>query len=274
MADVRLVDGHVHVVSDDEVAYPLDPSTSMRAVTGEWYRTHPVSVERLLAEMDEAGVDRAVLVQAVSAYQWDNRYAADSARRFPSRLSSVAAIATAGEDPAGAARAAVARDGMRGIRWFVVHGQHALDEPRSVWDAAHDLGVPVVMTILADRLEELAHTLAVVPPVQVALDHCAFADFSKGVPDDLAELARFSNLSLKVSTITLDLMAEHGDVADGVVELASVFGAHRMMWGSDYSQTHDRTYQELTAYARAAGAKLTDDQRIQVLGRNALSLWW
>jgi hypothetical protein len=97
-----------------------------------------------------------VLVQAVIAYRWTTGTRADSARRFPDRLS--------------------------------------------------------------------ANTLAVVPPLHVALGHCAFADFLKGVPDDLAELARSPNLSLKVSTITLDLMAEHGDVADGVAELAAVFG--------------------------------------------------
>ena len=274
MPDLALVDTHVHVVSPDEERYPLDPSASMSAVTGEWYRTHPVSVEKLLQEMDEAGVARAVLVQAVSAYQWDNSYAADSARRFPDRLSSVAAIDMAGDNPAGAARAAVVRDGIRGIRWFAVHGAGALDQPRAVWDTAHELGAPVVMTILSDRLDELANTLAVAPPVQVALDHCAFADFSKGVPDDLAELAGFPNLSLKVSTITLDMMGEHGDIADGVAELAAVFGADRMMWGSDYSQTHGRPYHELAAYARVAAEKVSDDARDQFLAGTASTQWW
>jgi len=93
------------------------------------------------------------------------------------------------------------------------------------------------------------------------------------VPSDLAELARFSNLSLKVSTITLDMMAEHGDVADGVAELAAVFGADRMMWGSDYSQTHDRPYPELAAYARASAAKLNDEGRVRFLGANARARW-
>ena len=80
-----VVDTHTHVVSDDEAAYPLNP----RGTTGPWYREDPCSVERLLSLMDESGVDRVVLVQGMSAYGTDNRYTADSARRFPQRCTSV-----------------------------------------------------------------------------------------------------------------------------------------------------------------------------------------
>ena len=58
-----------------------------------------------------------------------------------------------------------------------------------------------------------------------------------------------------------------------VDRLAEAFGAERLVWGSDYPQTHDRTYAELVALGRDACAGLTGSDRARVLGENALRLW-
>jgi predicted TIM-barrel fold metal-dependent hydrolase len=225
----------------------------------------------LLELMDASGVDAAVLVQAISAYRNDNRYCAESARRFPERCTSVACIDVAGKDPIGAARHVVQDERMRGIRW-VAFRDGGLQEPRSLWDEIATLGVPVVVTILADRLEELLAAIPNIPPIPLALDHCAFADFSHGVPDTLSALAAFPNLFLKVSSNALDLMAAHGDPADSVADLAARFDG-RLMWGSDYSQTHDRPYAELVEWGRKGGAKLSAEHRAGYLGENAVRMW-
>ena len=261
------VDTHVHVISDDDARFPLDPS----GVTGAWYRDDPCSVERLLGLMDDSGVDAAVLVQAISAYKHDNRYCAESARRFSERCTSVACVDLAGADPVRAARQVVRDEGMRGIRWVAIT-EGGLQEPRAVWDEIVTLGVAVVVTILADRLAELAATIPTLPPIPLALDHCAFADFSHGVPDALGALAAFPNLFLKVSSNALDLMAEHGDPAEVVAELAARFDG-RLMWGSDYSQTHDRPYANLVDWGRSATTKLSNEHRAGYLGENALTMW-
>ncbi len=52
-----------------------------------------------------------------------------------------------------------------------------------------------------------------------------------------------------------------------------VFGAERLVWGSDYPQTHDRTYAELVDLGRASCAALSESDRDEVLGGNALRLW-
>jgi L-fuconolactonase len=261
------VDTHVHVISSDEERFPLDPS----GVTGPWYRDDPCSVGRLLNLMDDAGVDAAVLVQPFSAYQFDNRYCAYAARQHPERCTSVAYIDLSADDAIEAMEHVVLREGMRGIRWVSIQ-EEGLGGPE-LWKAIADLGVPTVVTILADRLEELAETIPTIPPIPLALDHCGFADFSKGIPDALGALSDFPTLHLKVSTNALDRMAEHGDPSECVADLAARFGAHRLMWGSDYSQTHDRLYPELVEWGRRACARLSDDDRAQVLGESALSLW-
>jgi L-fucono-1,5-lactonase len=264
-----VVDTHTHIVSDDEETYPLHP----RGTTGPWYREDPCSVERLVSLMDESGVDRVVLVQGMSAYGTDNRYTAASARRYPKRCTSVGYLDLAGTDPEGELRRLVQVERMRGLRWVSLFDGQPLEEPAAVWRAAVALGIPVVVTILADMLPTLADALPRLPAIPLALDHCAFADFAGGVPDELAALAEFPNLHLKVSSNVLESAEPHGDVRELVCELASRFGAHRLMWGSDYSQTHDHPYPELVARQRHAASRLSDEDRDRYLGGTALTLW-
>jgi predicted TIM-barrel fold metal-dependent hydrolase len=267
---VRQIDTHTHVVAEDETTYPLNPPSGM---TAPWYRDDPCSVERLLALMLEAEVDRAVIVQAISAYGFDNRYAVASARRFPQHCSSVVYLDLTAPDPVGDLRRVVQDEGVRGLRW-VAFGETGLAGPAAVWREAAALGIPVVVTVLADKLGELAATIPGLPgSIPLALDHCGFADFSAGIPAELAALAPFPNLHLKVSTIGLRHLEAHGDVRDGLAELAACFGADRLMWGSDYSQTHDQPYGDLAAYARTAASKLDEDARASYLAGTALSLW-
>jgi predicted TIM-barrel fold metal-dependent hydrolase len=263
-----LVDTHVHVVSDDEARYPLQPS----GVTGPWYRTDPCSVERLLALMAEAGVDRTVVVQGVSAYGFDNRYVLDGVAEHPGVLTSVVCLDRTGSGAVDDVEAVVREQGARGFRWVTFHEDARLDEPRELWDALGHLGIPVVVTFLADRLAEFAELVPRLPAIPLALDHCGFADLSGGVPDELGALAAFPNVHLKVSTHALRSAAAGGDPADAVAELAARFGG-RLMWGSDYSQTHDVPYAALVEEGRRAAAKLRDDDRDRYFAGTALTLW-
>ena len=83
-----LVDSHTHMVSADRDAFPLSPA----ALPGSWYLEAPCSVEDLLREMDAAGVDRAVFVQPMGAYSFDNRYAAAGAAAHPGRLAAACCV--------------------------------------------------------------------------------------------------------------------------------------------------------------------------------------
>ena len=51
------------------------------------------------------------------------------------------------------------------------------------------------------------------------------------------------------------------------------FGADRLVWGSDYPQTHDRSYAALVALGRDASAGLPPEDQERFLGANALRLW-
>ena len=264
-----IVDAHAHVVAPDEEAYPLSP----RPLSGPWYREAPHSAEDLLACMDAAGVARAVLVQPVGAYSFDNRYTADSAAAHPARFASACCIDVDGEDPVGELRYWVAERGMRGVRLFALSREPrswlAAERALPLWECAGELGAQVIVTILGHQLGELREALDRFPEIPVSLDHCGFA---QGEP--LLALADLPNLHLKVTTHTLDAaLRANGNAAPCVESLVAHFGAERIMWGSDFCQTHDRPYRELVALAQSAFGTLGSEERARCLGGTALRLW-
>ena len=270
-----IVDTHVHVVAADGERYPLRPT----GVGLDWFREAPVAVEDFLELMTPAGVERAVLVQPMSAYGFDNRYVIDSAREHSDTLASVV-IVDAGEHPVGRLRA-MARDGVSGVRLFAIGNPTLarLDEPRALGlcAAAADLDLRVVVTILSNQLPELRVMLERFPGLTIVLDHCGFPDLSGGTPyakaRTLFELATLPNLVLKVSGYLLEQAEATGDPRDLVDRLAAAFGADRLLWGSDYPQTHDRPYGALVELGRAASSRLAPADQSGFLGDNALRLW-
>src|SRR5438552_2437670 len=119
-----VVDTHVHVVAPAGSArYPRTEG----AATTEWVAGHAVEVDALIPDLDKAGVEKAVLVQALSAHGFDNSYTVDSARAHPGRFTSVGALDYAAEGAVATLNYWVADRGVRGIRLRPVPGL-ALDD--------------------------------------------------------------------------------------------------------------------------------------------------
>jgi predicted TIM-barrel fold metal-dependent hydrolase len=266
-----IVDTHVHVIAADLARYPLHPA----GVGSEWFREHPVSVEEYAATAAAAGVDRAVLVQAFGAYTTHNEYVLDAAAsddRFVSVVIVEPGDVAALRDAATAPRCA-------GVRLFGVGGDAPtwFDGPDGIalWDVAAELDLRIVATLLTPELPRLRAMLARRPDVPVVLDHCGFPDLRDGprFPGlaPLFELAELANLHLKVTSHVLDAAGD--DAAALVAALAATFGVERLVWGSDYSQTHDRPYEQLVDLGRAACSALDQRDQARVLGENALALW-
>ncbi len=271
-----MIDTHVHVVSPDEARYPLNPTN----ISGPWYREAPCSAERLLAQMDEAGVARAVLVQPIGAYTHDCSYAADSAARYADRFAGVCSVDPNGSDPVATLEHWVRERGMRGVRLFALsRGTSWLAEPRTfpLWERAAALGARMVVTIFAHQLPELDAVLRRFPTVPVALDHCGFPALA-GEPwrevEPLLALAERTNLHLKVSSHLLEAAEKVGDPRRLVARLVAGFGPERVMWGSDFSQTHDRPYAGLVALGRHAFSGLAPEAQAWCLARSAERLFF
>lgn len=250
---VLVVDTHTHVISDDHQRYPLQVADYPGV---EWVHEAPVTAEELLAEMAAAGVDRAVLVQAQGGYGTDNSYIVDARAAYPDTFSAVAIV----DDPA--ELDALAAAGVGGVRFFAIGGGGPLHD-EGTWDAVRRLKLRVSAATMPEYLPALGEALAAHPDVVLALDHCGFA------PEAIGDYAHLPNLYLKVTPHVLDA----GDPAAMLERLAEQFGLERLMWGSDYSQTHDRPYTELAEQARSACAELSRSEQAQFLGGTALGLW-
>lgn len=273
-----IIDTHTHVVSRDRDRFPLKPGVA----GSPWYVDMPKDAADLLAEMDGAGVHGAILVQAHGPYAFDNAYCAAARDVAPARFASVSIIDMTGADPIGELTHWATEGGMGGTRIFHLPPppEPWLDDPatKPVWDRAVELGLRINVCIAKRDLPRLARALEWAPPVPVSLDHCGLIEMVgvDGGKDlgPLLDLARFEQVHLKVSSYVLDWADDLGETPAGLVRhLADHFGAHRLMWGSDWPQTHNRTYPELVGRGVDAADRLDGAERDRYLGGTALALW-
>lgn len=253
-----LVDTHVHVVASDRVRYPLD---RVEHPGHEWVDEAPDAVA-FAGRMDPAGVAAAVLVQPHGAYRYDNRYCVDAAQAN-SRLASVAIVDPM--DPAIADRTAeLAKSGAAGIRLFSVPtpavGWLGAEPGARLLEAAATHGLTATVCVLPAEIETVVAVAATRPSQPLVIDHCGFVlpgDGSGG--EAMRRLAARPNVHLKVTTHVIDAWLGSGRPVDELFPtLHEMVGAGRLVWGSDYAQTHDRSYDELVALGRRALAALGD----------------
>jgi predicted TIM-barrel fold metal-dependent hydrolase len=287
-----IVDTHVHVVSDDQQRYPRsaaiqigsgDPNAPAGLTTGapgEWVRD--MTDEMLLSLNRQAGIDKTVLVQAYSAYHYDNSYTADCAARNPDRFTSVCILDPTQRDTPEQLTYWVTQRGMRGIRLFTLTETEGawLDDPSTfpVWERASSLDIPICIMTLSQEIPRVRAMLERFPEVTVALDHLAVPRLSAGPPYDsvkpLFELAGFPNLYLKFSSVSLYGAARGKSTSkEFFSRLVDCFGTNRLMWGSNFPATNDRNLKDQYDLARNELSFLSSEDQRWIFGESALMLW-
>lgn len=277
MPDLFFVDTHVHVVAADQQRYPLSP---VEGHVNEWVEAHPVTAEELAADMQAKGVQRAVLVQAGSAYGYANDYPADAAAADPTHFTAACIIDMSAPDAADRLEYWVRERGMRGMRLYTTPDEDArsLDDPGTypVWRRAEALNIPINIQLRAKHLPRFRPMAERFPGVRVALDHIgnAVRGDSSQLPQVLLDLAQAPNVYLKWSSVNLDAVAEAGIEFRAVLEpLLERFGAGRLPWGSNYPATYHHPYGELVQAARDATRFVSDADRALLFGGAALQLY-
>ena len=91
-----LVDSHCHVIATDTKRYPLKPLFGKQS---DWSAEHPLDYPDMVKAAKAASVDKSILVQASSAYAFDNSYVADSVAAHPERFIGVLIEHFAGSFP-------------------------------------------------------------------------------------------------------------------------------------------------------------------------------
>src|SRR6202011_706160 len=110
------IDIHPHVISTDTDRYPNAPVGGHKS---DWSRERPVSLERMIAAMDQTGIARSALVQASTCYGHDNSYIADAVAAHPDRFTGVFSVDVLAPDAPERMRHWVAKK-LTGMRLFTI----------------------------------------------------------------------------------------------------------------------------------------------------------
>ncbi len=276
-----LVDTHVHVWEIDPPRYPVGPT----APTWNSYPDEPGTADELSAEMDEQGVDWAVLVQT-SWSTWDNGYIADSAARFPGRFIGHGLIDPQDGDNAEQVRYWVKERGLAGFRF---HPMYYPDEKilltrqnGPMWEEIAALDAIIQFHLRAEDADQIAVIAQRHPHVTLILDHLGYpqVETDEAAYQPILDLARYDNIHMKLSDVAGHARQDYpyADVHPFIAQALSAFGAGRMIWGTGYPGHHRLKHnwpplaQEIRLI-REGLPFLSEDDIDGILGGTAARIW-
>lgn len=275
----EIIDIHPHVLSADQAAYPLAP---LGGKVSGWASTRPVTAEQYLAAMDANGIAKAAIVQASTAYGYDNSYVLDSAARYPDRFAAVACVDPLAADAASTIRALAAHPRSAGIRLFTTgstlpdQAQWLNDEATTpFWTAAADTGTPVCVQMRLGGLDQLVDVLERFPAARIVLDHMAYPPIAPGqeraAADQLIPLAAYPQLYLKMTIRNIEPLATC-DAQQFLDPLLAAFGPGRIAWGSNFPAA-EQPLATLVELARTVLATLPEADRDGIFSGTARKLY-
>ena len=275
-----VIDIHPHIISTDTERYARIP---LFGVQSDWSRERPVTLEGLIAAMDEAGVDKAAIVQSSTCYGYDNSYVVDSVAKQRDRFTAVGSVDVCQPDACDRIRHWVAR-GVSGLRLFTggstaAFDPSSLDDPRSfaAWSLCGDIGLSMCIQTDPSGLAQVAGLAKRFPKVRIVLDHLGRPDISDGPPykkaSSLFGLAPFENIFLKLTPRIIG-DAQRGQAAADTFfpRLVSVFGSDRLAWGSNFPASEGKLADNL-AKARKSLACLSAEDQAWVFGKTAQRIY-
>jgi len=264
----RFIDIHPHIITDDVARFPRTP---LFGVQSDWSKERPVTLEGLIAAMDEAGVDKAAIVQSSTCYGYDNSYLASSVARYPGRLTGVGSVDLTQPDAPERIRHWT-KLGVTGLRLFTggstaAFDPSSLDDPRSfpAWELCGDLNLSMCIQTDPTGLAQVAGLAKRFPRVRIVLDHLGRPDVTDGPPykraSSLFGLAPFENIFLKLTPrIFGDAQRGQATADTFFPRLVGVFGSNRLVWGSNFPASEGKLKDNLGVAKRCLACLSEEDQ--------------
>ena len=264
-----ILDSQVHAYERNHPGRPwIGTLTGPAEVTGD----------QMVAAMDEAGVDGAILVSPFSMYRYDASYALEVYAAHPGRFRLVKPVDPT--DPAVVDTIAdwASTEGTVGIRIFL--RDNASTDPADpainrVLATAAQHSLPVNMACTG-RLEQAGQLAARNPNTRMVIDHLGlpqpqeppppaepFADLPK-----LLALAAHDNVAVKVSgacTLSREPFP-YQDIWDPLGRVFDAFGFDRCMWGTDWTRAIKLLTYKQGVEAFRITDRLTDAERTALMG--------
>jgi len=230
---MKIVDAQIHIWSKGT------PSGLHRKVSS-------FTAEEALHEMDEAGVQAAVIHPPAN---WDpdsNAMAVEAARRHPDRFAVMGQFPPTRPESRHLIHGWKNQPGMLGLRWSLLHPDEQIwlrDGTLDwIWPAAEKEGLPVACMggLFLGEFRQIAEAH---PNLKMILDHCglvrtgqdeaAFANL-----DELVALARLPNVAVKATGAPHYSTQgyPHRNIHDGLQRIFDAFGPKRFFWGTDITR--------------------------------------
>lgn len=275
-------DSHAHIISDNLTQYPPANAEDPRiaVMLGDAF-----TAERLMAQMDDCGVAKALLVQRSQVYGFDNRYVIGAAAESGGRFKAVCNIDVR-RDGCGDDVARLHSDGAAGFRLMTGLRDTSfdwLDGAASLpfWAKMADLGAPLCVHFFGwNRLEGLSRLdqlLDRYPLSHVVIDHLTNGPIESaadsGIDEWVHRMAGRTNVALKFTAIPLNGLAERDIDANAVLAAyLALFGPDRLLWGSDITQSKG-SYPEMVASGRKAVAGFPEEVQAKLLAENVARIY-
>ena len=275
---MHITDTHAHIYSLDETRYPMIPDPLRPPdATG--------TVAHLREEMAASGVERVVAIQTSTAYRWDNRFLADSARENAPWMVGVCTLDPENPESPSILRKLVAEYNVRGMRSVPAGGHNKrLDHPGvdALWRTAEYLGIVINALIPLDLVDDLEAMLSRHPGLPVVLDHCMSPKAADGLDGEtlqrVLQLARYPNLHAKLTWLVHSSEGDYPfeDTYPLLHAVIDAYGPERCVWGSDFPcelWTPKASYgQHVSLFTQALG--LSDAQKETILSTTPGRLWF
>jgi L-fuconolactonase len=247
------------------------------------------AVEQLLHEMDQNGVDQALVVCAQLDHNPENNaYVAEQVQRFPDRLHQLVDLDSEWSPTyhqPGAAR----RLQQMAHRWPVIGFTHYLsrdddgswllsEEGQAVFTIAASNKLLASLSCLPHQQPAIRVLAERFPTVPILCHHLGFTGL--GQPENLAQVmasARLPNIYLKVSGFAYAAPVKweypYAEVLPIVRALYEAFGARHMCWGSDYPVVrYYMTYRQSLEVFRTHCTFISAEDQAWILGRTLNAL--
>jgi len=267
-----IVDAQVHLWKANGPDYPWNPGAKPQL-------PEPMTYERVLPLMDEAGVSRVVIVPP--GLNDVNTYALEAARRYPNRFAVMGRIPLENPKSAALLPGWKKQPGMLGVRvTFLGPAAKWLSDGTAdwFWPAAEKNGLPVMFLAFGNT-----HLFGPIaqrhPGLPLIIDHlgvnAAIAKEGKMAEKigDAVALAKYPNVSIKMSNLANSSLEPY-PFRDLDVHLKRVFDAYgprRCHWGTDLTNNMARaTYGQRIAHFTQDLKFMSESDKDWVMGRGIL----
>lgn len=234
-----ITDAQAHVFAPETPDRPWLPGAR------SWAHGDEYTAEELLAEMDEAGVDQAVLVPP--SFEGDrNDVCLAAATDHPDRFRVMGRISLT--DPASRGQLGRWRDqpGMLGVRLTFSRGDAASWMTDGTadwfWAEAEAAGIPV-MVFPPGLLDVLGSVAERHPDLRLVVDHLGIRTDVRDaqidpVIDDLVGLAKYPNVAVKATSLPSYVTEPYPmpSLHPRIRRVVEAFGSQRVFWGSDLTR--------------------------------------